>query len=84
MLPEPVPSFPFAGEPLLLGGAVRPGRGFRIIEALSHSLDGRFERKFGPSGSMSTLIFPYVDQCLPIDLKREPFPIISRLSSCTK
>ena len=37
---------------------VQPGRGLRIVEELSRSLDGRFERKFGPRGSISTLIFP--------------------------
>ena len=35
-------------------GLVRPGRGLRIIEELSRSLEGRFERKFSPSGSVST------------------------------
>jgi two-component sensor histidine kinase len=43
-------------------GLVQPGRGLRIVEELSRSLDGRFERKFSPSGSVSTLIFPYVEQ----------------------
>jgi two-component sensor histidine kinase len=37
---------------------VRPGRGLKIIEELSESLDGRFEQKFGSSGSWSVLVFP--------------------------
>jgi len=41
---------------------IQPGRGIRIVNDLSNSLDGRFERKFGPGGSISTLIFPYNDQ----------------------
>jgi two-component sensor histidine kinase len=40
---------------------VRPGRGFRIVEELSRDLGGRVERKFGPGGSQSTLIFPYAE-----------------------
>jgi len=43
-------------------GFVQPGRGLRIVEELSRSLDGRFERRFSPSGSVSTLVFPYVEQ----------------------
>ncbi len=54
-------------------GIVRPGRGLRIIEELSRSLDGRFERNFGANGSAATLIFPYVDQCSPTDLKARVF-----------
>jgi two-component sensor histidine kinase len=38
---------------------VRPGRGSRIVEGLSRGLGGRIERKFGPGGSRSTLIFRY-------------------------
>lgn len=38
---------------------IQPGRGLRIVEELTKALDGRFERKFGPRGSASTLIFPY-------------------------
>jgi two-component sensor histidine kinase len=37
---------------------VRPGRGLKIIDALSSSLGGRIEQKFGPQGSRSILIFP--------------------------
>jgi two-component sensor histidine kinase len=40
---------------------IRPGRGFRIVEALARGIGGRIERKFGPRGSRSTLIFPYVE-----------------------
>ena len=38
---------------------VRPGRGSRIVEALARGVGGRIERKFGPGGSRSTLIFRY-------------------------
>jgi two-component sensor histidine kinase len=41
---------------------IQAGRGLRIVDALSAGLDGFFERKFGPTGSTSTLIFPYGDQ----------------------
>jgi two-component sensor histidine kinase len=41
---------------------VQPGRGLRIVEELSRSLDGCFGRRFGPNGSVSTLIFPCVAQ----------------------
>jgi len=37
----------------------RPGRGFRIVEELTASLDGWFERKLGPAESSSILTFPY-------------------------
>jgi hypothetical protein len=40
---------------------IQPGRGSRIMEELTKALDGRFEQKFGPGGSTSTLIFPYRD-----------------------
>ena len=46
-------------------GFVQPGRGLRIVEDLSRSLDGRFERKFGPRGSVSTVIFPCLEQSSP-------------------
>jgi two-component sensor histidine kinase len=42
-------------------GLVRPGRGLRIIAELSRTLEARFERKFSPSGSTSTLIFPSIE-----------------------
>jgi two-component sensor histidine kinase len=37
---------------------VRPGRGLKIIDALSRSLGGRVEQKFGTRGSCSILLFP--------------------------
>lgn len=41
---------------------VRPGRGLKIIEELSESLDGRFERRFGSKGSRSVVVFPCHDE----------------------
>jgi two-component sensor histidine kinase len=38
---------------------IQLGRGSSIVEELTRGLNGRFERKFGPNGSSSTLIFPY-------------------------
>jgi two-component sensor histidine kinase len=38
---------------------VTPGRGLKIIDALSKSLDGRLVQKFGPRGSISLLVFPH-------------------------
>jgi hypothetical protein len=49
---------------------VQPGRGLRIVEELSRSLDGRVERRFGPRGSISTVIFPYGHQ--KTEALREP------------
>jgi two-component sensor histidine kinase len=40
---------------------IEPGRGLKIIDELTGSLGGRFERKLGPRGSSSTLIFPCPD-----------------------
>jgi two-component sensor histidine kinase len=40
---------------------IEPGRGLKIIDELTGSLGGRFERKLGPRGSSSTLIFPCTD-----------------------
>lgn len=42
----------------LAAGTVAPGRGLKIIDQLSRSLDGRFEQRFGPRGSRSILAFP--------------------------
>jgi two-component sensor histidine kinase len=53
---------------------VQPGRGFRILEELSKGLDGRLEQKFGPKGSISTLIFPYDDQG-PETIEGSPRPV---------
>jgi two-component sensor histidine kinase len=36
---------------------IRPGRGLKIIDALSRSLGGRIEQKFRPQGSSSILFF---------------------------
>jgi two-component sensor histidine kinase len=38
---------------------VAPGRGLRIVEELSKALDGRFERRFEPTGTAAILTFPY-------------------------
>jgi two-component sensor histidine kinase len=38
---------------------VQRGRGLKIVGELIKALDGRFEQKFGPEGSMSILVFPY-------------------------
>jgi two-component sensor histidine kinase len=38
---------------------IRPGRGLTIIEELTRTLDGRFERKVAPAGTAAILIFPY-------------------------
>jgi two-component sensor histidine kinase len=35
-----------------------PGRGLKIVMALSNALDGRFKQTFGPHGSTSVLVFP--------------------------
>jgi two-component sensor histidine kinase len=37
---------------------VRPGRGRKIIGALTKRLNGTFDQRFGPRGSISTLVFP--------------------------
>lgn len=37
---------------------VVPGRGLKIIESLSRSLDGRFVQKIRPGGSTCLLVFP--------------------------
>jgi two-component sensor histidine kinase len=39
-------------------GTAAPGRGLKIVEELSESLGGRFEQKFGSSGSRSIVVFP--------------------------
>jgi two-component sensor histidine kinase len=36
----------------------RPGRGLKIVDELTKALDGRFDQKFGASGSASILVFP--------------------------
>jgi two-component sensor histidine kinase len=41
--------------------AVAPGRGLKIVDALSKSLGGRFVQKFGAHGSKSILAFPCGD-----------------------
>jgi two-component sensor histidine kinase len=40
---------------------VRPGRGRKIIDALTKRLDGTFDQQFGPHGSISTLVFPFLE-----------------------
>jgi two-component sensor histidine kinase len=37
---------------------IQPGRGLKIVDALSSALGGRFKQAFGPSGSASLLVFP--------------------------
>jgi two-component sensor histidine kinase len=39
-------------------GEVHSGHGLKIIDALSKSLGGKFEQKFGSKGSRATLVFP--------------------------
>jgi hypothetical protein len=36
----------------------RPGHGRRIVEALSKSLGGTIDQRFGPHGATTVLIFP--------------------------
>jgi two-component sensor histidine kinase len=42
---------------------VRPGRGCKIMNALSQSLGGRLEQTLGPRGSSSILLFPATGNC---------------------
>lgn len=37
---------------------IQPGRGLKIVYALSNSLGGQFKQTFGPHGSISLLVFP--------------------------
>jgi two-component sensor histidine kinase len=39
---------------------VRPGRGLRIVAALTGKLGGTMDQRFGPRGTRSTLTFPLV------------------------
>jgi two-component sensor histidine kinase len=39
---------------------VRPGRGLRIVAALTQKLGGTLDQRFGPRGTRSTLTFPLV------------------------
>jgi two-component sensor histidine kinase len=41
---------------------VRPGRGLRIVAALTEKLGGSVDHRFGPQGTRSTLTFPLVEQ----------------------
>jgi len=41
-------------------GNVRPGRGLRIVAALTQKLGGTLDQRFGPRGTRSTLTFPLV------------------------
>ncbi len=41
---------------------VRPGRGLRIVAALTEKLGGSMDQRFGPRGTRSTLTFPLVQQ----------------------
>jgi len=45
--------------------SIGPGRGFKIIDELTRSLGGRLERKLGPRGSSSTLIFLFAGTLKP-------------------
>src|SRR6202022_4274425 len=38
---------------------VQRGRGLKIVDELVKSLDGRLDQRFGQSGSLSILTFPY-------------------------
>jgi two-component sensor histidine kinase len=40
---------------------VRPGRGLRIVAALTEKLGGTMDQRFGPRGTRSTLSFPLVE-----------------------
>lgn len=44
-------------------GEVHSGHGLKIIDALSKSLGGQFEQKFGSKGSRATLVFPATMSC---------------------
>jgi two-component sensor histidine kinase len=44
-------------------GEVHSGHGLKIIDALSKSLGGQFEQKFGSKGSRATLVFPATVSC---------------------
>ena len=44
---------------------VRPGRGLRIVAALTETLGGSMDHRFGPQGTRSTLTFPLVEQLPP-------------------
>ena len=37
---------------------VRPGRGLRIVAALTERLGGKLDQRFGPRGTRSMLTFP--------------------------
>ena len=39
-------------------GQIRPGQGTRIIKALARGLDGKVTRTFGPTGTVSAVVFP--------------------------
>jgi two-component sensor histidine kinase len=41
---------------------VRPGRGLRIVAALTEKLGGAVDHRFGPQGTRSTLTFPLVER----------------------
>jgi two-component sensor histidine kinase len=41
---------------------VRPGRGLRIVAALTEKLGGSMDQRFGPRGTRSKLTFPLVEQ----------------------
>lgn len=53
---------------------VQPGRGLKIVGELIKALDGQFEQKFGTTGSMSILVFPYSEASarLPEQLPAKP------------
>jgi two-component sensor histidine kinase len=44
-------------------GEVHSGHGLKIIDALSKSLGGQFEQKFGSKGSRATLVFSATGPC---------------------
>jgi two-component sensor histidine kinase len=41
---------------------IRPGRGLRIVAALTEKLGGSIDQRFGPRGTRSTLTFPLADE----------------------
>jgi two-component sensor histidine kinase len=63
---------------------VHRGRGLKIIGELVKALDGRFEQKFGNTGSLSTLVFPSSEGSgRPRKHLRAKCPLVLRTSSET-
>ena len=56
---------------------VQRGRGLKIVEELVKGLDGRFDQKFGQTGSHSVLTFPYNADALETRPGRKVLPVVS-------